>query len=429
MTMKDKLGSGLKGLLKTGFFHIFASSAVNRALAVILSFVLVRILTKDAYGAYAYAFNIASFFVVINGLGIPSAILQICSELFKDSRLADMVYAYAYRSSICVDVVMGAVIALIGIFVPLKIEGAGQLLALYCIYPLAMLLFDIKSMRLRVLLMNREYALATNVQSLLLTAMTILGALLAGPTGLILGQTFSYLVAYGLLCLRFPFKAPRPLHLTTRMRKDFWSISCISALNNGLSQMLTLTGTFFVGQFLSDGASVASYQVATLIPFGLLFIPGAIVTYAYPYFARHCRDRAWTLRNYLRITGGCIILMGVTALVFALLTEPVVCILFGSQYLNCVPIMRLLLIGFFITATFGRPVGNLLLTQRKFTTNTAVGAATVILNVIASVLLIPTFGMEGAACTYILSMAFSAAVSTICYVRTILRLPKEPDAA
>lgn len=420
--MKETLTSGFRSLSKTGFFHIFFSSTLNRALAVALSFVLVRILTKDAYGVYAYAFNIVSFFVVINGLGIPSSILQICSELFKDSKLANLVYAYAYRSSIFVDLGIGLLIILIGIFVPLEVKGSNHLLILYAAYPLALLLFDIKSMRLRVLLMNKEYALATNMQSLLLTVLTVCGALFAGPEGLILGQTLSCLIAYVLLCWKFPFKVHRNITLSSPMKKEFWGISCISALNNGLSQMLTLTGTFFVGQFLSDGSLVASYQVATLIPYGLLFVPGAIVTYAYPYFARHHDDRTWTLRNYLRITIGSIFLMGIITAVFVALAEPIVWLLFGDQYLSSVPIMQLLLIGFFITATFGRPVGNLLLTQRKFTTNTIVGIITIIVNVIASILLIPTMGMAGAALTYIISMATSASISTVCYIRTIMHL-------
>lgn len=418
----NKLHSQLKSLTSTGFFHIFGAGTLNRILSVVLSFVLVRILTKDAYGVYAYAYNIVSFFILFNGLGIPSAILQICSELHNKQKQADRIFSYAYTSGIKIDLVLGALILLAGAFIPLEIAGSNQLLMLYCLLPMGMLLFDIKTMRLRAQLKNKDYALATNVQSILMTVLTIAGAVVFGAVGLIIGQTLSYLIAYALLCFKFPFKLDQTQdELSTNERKDFWGISGLSALNNGLSQVLALTGTFFIGQFLASEAAVASYQVATLIPFGLLFIPGTLMTYAYPYFARNKDDRRWTIQNFFKITAASIVLMGLIALLCGIFAEPLVRLLFGEQYLDIVPIMRLLLIGFFITATFGKPAGNLLVTQRKLLTNTIIGIITIIVNVAASLTLIPSLGMEGAAITYIVTMSTNALLSTICYLMTILR--------
>lgn len=419
--------SWLRSLSKTGFFHIFGAGTLNRVLSIILSFVLVRVLTKDAYGVYAYAYNIVSFFILFNGLGIPSAILQICSELYAKTQEADCIYAYAYASGFKIDIVLGILILLTGALVPLEIVGSNQLLMLYCMLPLAMLLFDIKTMRLRVLLMNREYALATNVQSVLMTILTIAGALLFGAVGLIIGQTASYLIAYALLCLKFPFRSTCTHGLSADEKKDFWGVSGLSALNNGLSQVLALTGTFFIGQFIASESMVASYQVATLIPFGLLFVPGMLMTYAYPYFARHKDDRRWTIRGYAKLTVASTLMMGTIALLCGLLAEPIVWLLFGAQYLDIVSIMRMLLIGFFISAAFGKPAGNLLVTQRKLLTNTCVGIITIIVNICASILLIPPFGMEGAALTYIITMTATSLISMACYIHAITNIKMPPE--
>lgn len=421
-SIKHEIHERIKSLVDTGFFHIFGASTLNRFLAVVLSFVLVRILTKEDYGIYAYAYNIVSFFILFNGLGIPSAILQICSEFYQQSKLADRIYAYAFSAGIRIDIILGALILLCALCVPLEIAGSNQLLALYCLYPLAMLLFDIKAMRLRVLLMNREFALATNIQSVLMTVLTIAGAALFGAIGLIVGQTLSFLLAYRWLCAKYPFRKDKGIRLERKTRRDFWSISLISALNNGLSQMLALTGTFFVGQFLANSMLVASYQVATLIPYGLLFVPSALMTYAYPYFARHSKDRNWTVRNYVKLTVASILIMGVIACLFGLLADPLVLLLFGEQYLDTVLVIRLLLIGFFITAAFRQPAGNLLVTQRRLVTNAMIGIITITANILLSIWLIPLYGMIGAAWVYIFTMATGGALSAFWYVKTILRL-------
>lgn len=420
--LKSKAKIQIGSLLKTGFFHIFGASTINRVLAVILSFVLVRLLSKADYGVYAYAFNIVSFFVLFNGLGVTSAILQICSELYRDNAKEHAIYGYGYSMGCRIDIIVTVLIFLIGIFVPLQIAGSNLLLALYCVYPFATLLFELKTVRLRVLLMNQEFAFATNIQSFLLVALSIGGAFLFGSVGLVVGQVLSYLLAYGYLCARYPFHISSQEKLSSVDKRDFWRISIISSFNNGLSQALTLTGTFFIGSLLANDYMVANYQVATLIPYGLLFVPGAFMTYAYPYFARNNKDKEWTIRNYLKVTVGSLAIMGLIAGVFALIAPFIISLLFGDQYLDIVPAFRILLLGFFIAATFRQPAGNFLVTQRKLLTNTVIGIITIIANVLCSLILIPQFSMCGAAMTYVLTMGISAALYMICYIRTICKL-------
>lgn len=427
-TASNAVRNQLGVLTKTGFFHIFGASSLNRVLIVILGFVLVRVLSKEDYGVYAYAFNIASFFVIFNGLGVTSAILQICSELHADKEAADSIYSYGYRWGIGVDLTMAVVIVFVGVFVPLKIHESNSLLILYCIYPLVMFLFDVKAVRFRVLLMNNVYAFGMNMQSILMTALSILGALLFSAVGLVVGQILSYAITYVVLCIRHPFSKEGVHALAKREKRDFWSISLISSVNNGLSQALTLTGTFFIGCYLTNDALVAEYQVATMIPFGLMFLPGMFMTYVYPYFARNKEDRRWSIGAFAKLSAACFVLMGVVSALVCWFAEPIVLLLFGSQYAEIVPILRILMIGFFIAGVLRQPSGNLLVTQRKLLTNTAIGIITIAVNVAASVFLIPGNGMYGAAYTYLITMGSSGVLYAVCYIRTLLRLPKSSQA-
>ena len=70
----------LRKLTKTGFFHIFGSSVLNKILSFMCSIVVVRIVSKISFGEYTYANNIVSLILLFSGLGMVSGTFQLCSE-------------------------------------------------------------------------------------------------------------------------------------------------------------------------------------------------------------------------------------------------------------------------------------------------------------------------------------------------------------
>lgn len=425
--IRDRISNLVNSLLKGGFFDIVGAGTLNKAIATIMSIVLVRVLSKYDYGVYSYAFNIASFFIIFNGLGATSAALQLCCEAYQDKDRERRLYAYAYRVSLAVGVLYLFVVLGVAIFVPLSIPASGSILALYCAYPLLQQLFDIKTILLRVRLQNRDYAFAMNLQTILTCVLSIAGALTFSAAGLAVGQSLALLFAYAWLCRRFPFD--REQFWSSPLSRDdvsqFWRVSLISAFNSGVSQAFTLLGTMFIGILMADELAVSSYRVATTIPFALLFFPSAIVTYIYPHFVRHKDERSWSLRNYGLVTLGTGALMMGLTLAFVLFAQPIVVLVFGEQYLDAVPIMQIVMVGFFITATFRTPAGNLLVTQRKLIANTVIGIVMIVVCIMGSYALIPRFGMIGAAVVYDLCMAVGAVLSCLVYLKTIADLPDQ----
>ncbi len=410
-------------LLKTGFFHIFGSGVVNKVLATILSVALVRLLSKNDYGAWAYAFNIASFFVLFNGLGASSALLQIGSELaVKDD--PSRVERYATKIGLIVDIVIGCGMALVALTVPLALEGSNQLLLLYCVYPLLSFLFDVRQTVFRIRLQNKLFARMTNVQTLLNVAFSIGGAIFAGSVGLVVGQQLALLGAWvlSLFAVSPSKRSNREDHASdgvSFVRSDFWKIALMSALNNGLSQALTLVGTFLIGLLLASDSLVADYKVATTVPFALLFLPSMVCTYVYPYFARNSGDKTWCRKNFVRLEAAAFLGFGGVTAVAIFLSEPTVRILFGDEYAAIAPVYNILMLGFFFASSLRQISGNLLVTQRKLSINFANGVVSIIFNVIASVALIPSYGLYGAAWVYALTMLVGGVIGTVSYMRAL----------
>ncbi|MEC4175719.1 oligosaccharide flippase family protein [Adlercreutzia sp. R7] len=408
-------------LLHTGFFHIFGAGTINKIISALLSIVVVRILSKEDFGIYSYVYNLISFFVLFNGLGATSALLQLGCEAQSNGAIAS-VLRYATKVGVLFDLLL-AVFVLIASFAPMGFPESSLLLRLYALYPFVIFLFDIRIMIFRIKLYNKQYAFITNIQTLLLALLSIAGALCWQVVGLIVGQYLAYILSGSIawfVGMRLRVQEGEEADFDFD-KKAYWKISVASSINNGLGSALTLVGVFFVGLFCGNETAVAEYKVATTIPFALLFIPSAVVTYLYPYFVKHRDDVEWSLSRYLQLSMVGLAAYGSVVVLFCVFGGSIVSLVFGSQYESATQAFRIIMIGFFVTAALRQPTGNLLVTQRRLWFNTATGVISLLVCCAACAALIPIWGIEGAAWAYTFSMIAGALCSVPYYIFVLLK--------
>lgn len=415
----------LSRLAKNGFFHIFGSSTINQIVHFAYGILIVRVISKEEYGIFGYANNVYTMFMLLSGFGIVSAILQLASEHAGDERVAAGLLQYGYRFGISVNVGLAILILLVAWLIPLPIEGSNVLLGMMFLLPVPLIIKDLQIVWLRVNLRNKDYGTVNTLNAVLVSVLTILGAWLLRSTGIIIAQ---YLVAAFMLLFlwkhhRVPFLT-RAEPLSQTDRRDLFGIAGISTLNNALSQLLSLLGTFMLGLVIADANSIAGYKVASVIPLALNFIPGSLMLYAYPYFARNKDNREWVISKYRLI----MIYAGLGNLLIALfgilLAVPIIRILFGSQYLDAVVPFRVLMASYFFSGTFRTIAGNLLVTQRKLKVNLANGIIGGFISISFNALLIPVYGSIGAALAYLLTMIVTGIHYTAYFIVTIGRIGK-----
>ena len=404
----------LNALFKTGFFHIFGSSVINRVIAFLSSIVLVRILTKVEYGAFTYAWNIYSIVLIFNGMGIESGVLQLASEHSGDSEYANKVSSFGTKFGLGFNCILIAVILGIGLFAPLKIEAGGMLLCTLCILPVFQLLYNLISVYLRAQKRNQDYAKLQVTNTLLLFIVSAGCAFLFREMGMVFGHYVAYIGAclVGFIFFHVHLISNDVHKLGEDERKTLLKISLISMLNNGLSQLLYLLDVFVLGIVDPQETILATYKVATMIPAALTFIPLSLVTYLYPYFAEHKEDGKWCLSRYKQIImglGG--VNLAISAVLFVL-APFVIRVLFGEQYLDAVPVFRVLSINYFISGTFRILSGNLLVTQRKLKFNLFVAVVSSLTNAVADYFFIQWWGSMGAALATVLVVLISSVLST-----------------
>lgn len=417
--MKDKILKNLKILFRTGFFHIFGSNVINKIIGFLSSIILVRLLTKAEYGIFTYSWNIYSILILANGLGMESAVLQICSEKTGDDEFCKKATSYGAKIGFGFNCLLCVGLAVIGFFIPLAYNGANTLIKLLCFLPLCQLLYNLTCIVLRYQRKNSEYSKLTIINTSLLLIGSVVGALLFREKGLIFGYYIAY-ISSAFIGNRFygVHLGMKTNALVKQVKKDLISIGLVSMINNGISELLYLLDVFILGIVASNEAVLASYKVATIIPTAMAFIPLSLMTYTYPYFAEHKDDKSWCLSNYKKILFGFGGFNLVISSILFLGANIFVKILFGSQYIDAVPVFRLLAINYFISGTFRIISGNLLVTQRKLKFNTIVAVLSGIVNVIADYFFIQFWGSIGAALATVLVVAFSSIMNTTYLIYT-----------
>lgn len=403
----------VRKLFSTGFFHIFSSTVINKMVGFFSTMILVRILSKTEYGAYTYALNIFGLVTIVNGMGIDSGVLQLTSEHSGDVAYADRMCNYGTRFGLKFDLLLVATMLGIGLFAPLKIESGRRLICLMCMLPMFQFMANMMSCYLRSQKRNQEMSRLLVFSTLAGATTSLVGALLFREVGMVMGQYVSQSATVAIAVFAYG------LHFLKTGRGDIGSdkkvllkLSFISMLNNGLSQLLLLLDVFVLGLVDPQETILASYKIATTIPTALAFIPSAIVVYIYPLFAEHRLDKEWCLRRYKQLMlalGGFNLVLSGTLFAFAPL---VIKLFFGEQYLDAVPVFRILAINYFVGGTFRTIAGNLLASQRKLKFNLYVGILTSCMNIIADYFFIQWWGSVGAAYATLLVVTVSSIIST-----------------
>ena len=397
-----KLKAVTSRLFEAGLFNIFGADVINKILVFVSGMIVVRLIPQSTYGIYSYAYTILGIFLLFNGLGASSAVLQFASErAFSDRK--ESVELLGLCWGIAIDVILCLAMLVFPFFVELPVEGSGYLLRFWCLYPIFQLLFDIQLVSLRAALQNKRYSYSTNINNVFTLAFSVLGAVAGGALGLILGRTIAAILT--VIVVALAFRVPTCLfsknNIQVRLngdeRKSFIAIAITTAVNSAMNQLTLYLGTTLLGILLPDAVSVAIFQTTLAIPTALNFIPSTLVLFIYPYFARHKDEPSWVIRRYAQVICANAVLSAFIALVVSLFATPVITLLYGESYSTGADVLRILMIGWFFSSSFRTITTNLLVTQRKLIYGILVAIVSSAVLVASSYILIPQFGMQGAA--------------------------------
>lgn len=384
---------------------------------------IVRILNQTDYGIYAYTTNIISMFLLLDGLGTASAALQFASEKMNDLKKKNVYMKFGFEVGFLFDVFLALLILAISFIHNFKIENANFILVLMSLQPLTNYILTTIQVYLRSSIENVKYSIFNLIQIISFVTGTILGAYFYGIIGAIIGQYISNIITIivGIIISKNYLNIFKEKNrLSKEEIKVFLEYSTVTAFNNGISSLLYTIDVFVIGIFYPDASIIALYKTATIIPFALNFIPTAVVTYIYPYFAYHNSDKVWIkkkskiLFKYFGLFNLCL------SFVLFIFAPNIISVFFGNQYLDAIIPFRILSIGYFFAATFRVPSGNIIAILRKVKFNMYIAMCSGIMNIILNIPFIKYFGPVGASIATVFIYLFTS-IANVLYLKKITK--------
>lgn len=401
----------LKKLIKTGFFSIFLSSVLSKILVFIGGTLVVRVLSKNDYGVYAYVLNCISMLTLFNDFGASSAALQFLTEEQENYEYKGKVINYTFKVTILSSLFSCLLIAFSSLFYPFTIDEAKGLTRFLFMLPLITTIGGLFPTIIRSNLDNKKYAIF-QIFSTFVSYLFLIGlSYFFGLNGAICSQ-YVYNVAILLFGLYLSFiylKKYRTKNiLDKKAKKEFLKFSFASQVNNTIAGLLIIVDTFVIGLLISDPNVIATYKVGSAIPHALTFISSCVAVYIIPYFIKNNKNYKWLKSNFKKM-----LLYGTIGygLIFGLITvcaSMIIKIMYGNEYLSAVPVFIILMVGLFFTSAYKVPAANMLHSMKKIKINIIVNIVSIILNAILNVIFIKKFGFVGAAITTTFINIFSS---------------------
>lgn len=394
--MTNRIKAGLGMLREKGAFHILSGNFATKFVTMFGSIFLTRLLTKEDMGLLTYMENLAGYAIIFAGLGMANVMLRY-GVLSKSKEDHYGIYTFVLRSGLAADVTLALLFILINAFYPHKAvyETAARLLPLYILYVPFQDIVNNVQMNERASFNNRRFAFISVLSAAAMVAARMAGAFWGGLTGVVIGLVLiQVLTAVVLLwdTKRHYFRHMRPKMPDRATKKSATIYAVQYMITNGLWGIFMLMDIFLIANLLGNPATIADYKIAYTIPANMAIFSGAIGVFVTPYFVKHEEEPGWVSGNYLKTLAATALLLLAVSGGLIIFTKPIIWI-FGEQYYNVIPLMRMITLACFVENVFRFPTANILAAIGMVKVNMIVSAIGFGIKIILNLLFIPTYGI------------------------------------
>jgi O-antigen/teichoic acid export membrane protein len=371
-----------------------------------------RLLSPHDFGLYSFCYNIISIFLLFNGFGATSSILQFVSKNYNDKMLQLTYLKKSFYIGMLFNLFVTIVIFFYARYGYFSILGANKILLLMIFLPLGRLYIDILQTYFRATQQNKTFAKFTISINIVLLLINIFTTYQYGINGLVLGTYITYIlvfiISFKLLNIKQIFNLDSSIISTI----EFVKFSSYNVFASAFSQVLFILDIILLGYIVTNAKLIATYKIATSIPFALNFIPGIIVTYYYPIFAKLKQEQNMSMLDTIyKLQLKMLIITATISIFCIILAKPIILLIWGYNYIDALTPFIILMIGYPIIAC-GRIIYGMILTiYGKVRFAMWLNFYLLFINLSSTYLLIKYFGIVGASCGIILIYLISTMLS------------------
>ena len=415
----------LKGFRKRKGTYIFSSVVISKLLSLLLSVIVIRILTKEDYGNLMYAYTVISFVMPFMGMGIFQSFIKYAPiQAFLHER--KQLFKYTFFGGIIASIILIVILIIFTSFITSQIPNSYWYLILFSTLILSLFIFESVKNYLRIFYLNKAYAKLEILHSILVFLSGIILTYWIGAIGFIIALVSVPLLLSIFLLTKKSFISPTNYKFTFT-KKSYWAYGIYTSLGGLVSQLIFSVDIISIGNLLDNATLIAQYKALSLIPFSLLFLPGAIIKTDFVKLVQESKNRVFLIsyvKNFMLIF--LFASIGLIALVY-FFDEWIIGLIFGKEYLNQINLLMIFSIGIVGAFLFRVPFGNIMVAIGWTKIATLISIFTLIADVILNYFWIQKWGIQGAAYATSLLLWTSGLATFIVFLVYISKLKKEPS--
>ena len=428
MSIVDSITKDFKSIcyaIKGGIIYILSGNILSKAISMVASIIVARVLTKELYAYYSYMTNIYSYVELLNGLELSGALLVLCSKTDNDA-MNKSYYLFSMKIGGMIQLVVSFILCIVVLFASITYPEAKRYFLMYLLVPVLTVIINNNQSVLRAYRKNKIFSITGIIKASIFVVFSIALIPTLKVEGIII-STYLACIAAILFGGRFCYKKMNDVEavpLTIQEKKNFLLISLSLFVASFFSYLMPLNETLLVNTIIADEITTANFRVAGLIPAQLSLISGAICVYFYPIIAR-IKDGADAWKKLKKIELYTASLIFLAAFLGIVLTPLLIRILYGEKYMDSIYLSRVLWIMRMVGCAFRVVPMTFLpaLGDTKF--NLYFSPLFCIFHVILDYYMILNYGIDGVAfasiITYILTAILAwAYLRRFCFTKKII---------
>lgn len=365
----------------------------------VISFVYFTIIARqigaENTGKYFFALSFTTIFVVFIDLGLTQVLIRE-SARFKDKTAN-------YFSTVLSAKLFFAFFTYLATIIAINLLGYSEETKHLVYLSAVTMVFD--SLHLSI------YGVIRAIGSLKYEAIGIIASqfitLALGSVFLYLDLPLIYLIAaftipsflnvcYASLVMSKKYGIRLNLHLDKNDLKLFLRLAAPFALAAIFARIYSYIDSVLLSKMMGDSA-VGWYSIAYKITFAFQFIPMALTASIYPRFSEYfLQDKESLASVFERSLKYLWIVVFPIAIGIAILARDIVLSIYSTDYFNSILPLQILILGL-IFSFVSFPIGAFLNATNRQTTQTIIVFCVLVLNVVLNIILIPQYGVIGAA--------------------------------
>ncbi len=408
--IEKKLDKALKLLVRSSVI-VFVALILSKIFTYLYRIIIARYLGAEIYGLLTLAMMMLSWFAVFSSLGLNQGILRFISLYRgkKEEKKIKYIFNLSLIFLLVSSLISSVLLFSLSEFISLKIFHTQDLIIFLKIFSIGVPFFTLSKVLLSAIKAYEKIAwysfivnILENISKLgMLLFLIFLGfkthaVVFSYVSGILIVFVVSYLVCKYKISGVFG-KQNLNKDIKKKIAKDLFTYSWPLLFFLVINRIFYWIDFFILGYF-KDAVQVGIYNVAVPIALLLRFAPDLFLQLFFPLTTKeYSRKNLNLVKEISKQLGKWIFILNIPVLfIMFLFPGAIIKLLFGSEYFAASTALRILSVGTFVAAIFkiSDNLISMIGKSKLLLTNLII---TIIFNIVLDIILIPKYGINGAA--------------------------------